>query len=77
MTKKTSKTQIIRAAFESGRKLTALDAWKLCRSLCLAEIVRDLKRDEHRGGIQDGKRVPFRGLPSFEKQEKGGLIWLI
>ena len=44
MTKKTSKTQIIRAAFESGRKLTALDAWKLCRSLCLAEIVRDLKK---------------------------------
>lgn len=44
MKKKITKTQIIRTAFESGRKLTALDAWKLCRSLCLAEIVRDLKK---------------------------------
>ena len=44
MKNKKSKVQIIKEAFESGRKLTALDAWKLCRSLCLAEIVRDLKK---------------------------------
>lgn len=44
MKKKKSKVQIIKEAFESGRKITALDAWKLCRSLCLAEIVRHLKK---------------------------------
>ena len=44
MKNKKSKVQIIKEAFESGRKLTALDAWKLCRSLCLAEIVRHLKK---------------------------------
>lgn len=44
MKNRKSKVQIIKEAFESGRKLTALDAWKLCRSLCLAEIVRDLKK---------------------------------
>lgn len=44
MKTKKSKVQIIKDAFESGRKLTALDAWKLCRSLILAEIVRHLKK---------------------------------
>ena len=44
MKNKKSKVQIIKEAFESGSKLTALDAWKLCRSLCLAEIVRHLKK---------------------------------
>lgn len=44
MKNRKSKVQIIKEAFESGRKLTALDAWKLCRSLCLAEIVRHLKK---------------------------------
>lgn len=44
MKQKKSKVQIIKEALESGRKLTALDAWKLCRSLCLAEIVRHLKK---------------------------------
>ena len=44
MKNKKSKVKIIKEAFERGRKLTALDAWKLCRSLCLAEIVRHLKK---------------------------------
>lgn len=39
MKNKKSKVQIIKEAFESGRKLTALDAWKLCRSLCLAGCI--------------------------------------
>ena len=74
MTKKTSKTQIIRAAFESGRKLTALDAWKLCRSLCLAEIVRHLKKFHNMKinaeyATENGCRF---AVYSLAKSKKGG-----
>ena len=55
MKNKKSKVQIIKEAFESGRKLTALDAWKLCRSLCPAEIVRYLKKVQNMAIVAEYK----------------------
>lgn len=55
MKQKKSKVQIIKEALESGSKLTALDAWKLCRSLCLAEIVRHLKKVHNMSIVADYK----------------------
>ena len=55
MKQKKSKVQIIKEALESGSKLTALDAWKLCHSLCLAEIVRHLKKVHNMSIVADYK----------------------
>lgn len=74
MKTKKSKVQIIKEALQAGRKLTALDAWKLCRSLCLAEIVRHLKkyhnmRINSEYAIEKGCRF---AVYSLAKSKKGG-----
>lgn len=42
--KRVSKRQAIKAALLNGAKISALDAWKICRTFGLAEIVRDLRK---------------------------------
>lgn len=44
MKKRINKTETILNAFKQGLTLSPLDAWKIAKTLCLAEIVRDLKK---------------------------------
>lgn len=46
--KKMTKKQIVLDALKRGQRLSPLDAWKIARSLCMAEIIRDLKREGYK-----------------------------
>lgn len=56
--KKTSKRQIVLSELKKGRRLSPLDAWKCAKTLCMAEIIRDLKR---LGYVFDTKYVVENG----------------
>ena len=74
MKTKKSKVQIIKEALQAGRKLTALDAWKLCRSLCLRRnrpALEEIPQHENQRRICDRERVPFRRVFACEIQEGG------
>ena len=49
MKKKINKTECIMNALNAGQKITALVAWKLCKTLTLSEIIRDLR---HKYGMK-------------------------
>lgn len=46
--KKMTKKQMVLDALKRGQRLSPLDAWKIARSLCMAEIIRDLKREGYK-----------------------------
>ncbi len=48
MKNRKTKKQMVLDALKAGRRLSPLDAWKIARSLCMAEIIRDLKKDGYK-----------------------------
>ncbi|MBO7513765.1 MAG: hypothetical protein J6T54_12520 [Fibrobacter sp.] len=42
--KRIVKRQAILSALKKGHRISALDAWNIARTFCLAEIIRDLKK---------------------------------
>lgn len=44
MKKKTTKTECIMNALKAGQKISALTAWRMCRTFTLAEIIRNLRK---------------------------------
>ena len=42
--KRVNKRQTILSALKKGLTLSPLDAWRIARTFCLAEIIRDVKK---------------------------------
>lgn len=44
MKSKLTKRETIKQALLAGKQITGLDAWRLCKTLTLPSIIRDLKK---------------------------------
>lgn len=69
MKKKPNKTECIMNALKAGQKISALTAWRMCRTFTLAEIIRN----EHRHRMGYRQRMPFCRV--LTRKEKEQVVW--